>query len=56
MSNPSEPLRRTVKIQASFGSEYQRDVSMKILRELIASWKESVEDTHRNNTVHIKEE
>ena len=56
MEYPTESLRKTTTIQASFGSQYQQDIAMKLLKELFATWKQTVNSAHRDNHVHIKEE
>lgn len=50
---PKNPLHRFVDIEAVFGSEIQRDVAMKVLGELLAAWKSSVESSHTRNKVTI---
>jgi hypothetical protein len=47
-------LIRLVKIKASFGSDIQHDVCMKILREFLEAWKMNVESAHKKNRVTIE--
>jgi hypothetical protein len=51
---PSD-LRRTVTVQTTFGSEFQRDVAMKNFKAALHAWEESVEAGHKNNKVTITE-
>jgi hypothetical protein len=53
MSSP--PLKSTVTIEVSFGSEIQRDVSMKVLRQLLEAWKTNLIAAHQRNKVMIPE-
>ena len=43
----------TVTITASFGSEMQRDVAMRILRKVLAAWEAETERLHQKNRVSI---
>jgi hypothetical protein len=44
-----------ITIDASFGSDMQRDVSMKVLKEFLDAWKANVESAHKKNKVTITE-
>ena len=46
-------LTATVTIEATFGSEIQRDVTVKVLREFLDAWKQNVESNHKRNRVRI---
>jgi hypothetical protein len=46
-------LSATVTIEATFGSEIQRDVSVKVLREFLDAWKQNVESSHKRNRIRI---
>ena len=46
-------LSATVTIEATFGSQIQRDVSVKVLREFLDAWKQNVESIHNRNRVII---
>jgi len=39
----------TLRIEATFGSEFQRAVAIKNLRGLLASWKALAESRHKTN-------
>jgi hypothetical protein len=43
----------TVSIKAEFGSEFQRDVSMRVLRAALSQWKAGVKSAHRKNRVTV---
>jgi hypothetical protein len=43
----------TVTITASFGSDMQRDVAMRILRKVLAEWEAETERLHQKNRVSI---
>ena len=44
-----------MKIDATFGSEIQRDVSMKVLQEFLRAWKTNVEEAHKRNKVVVSD-
>jgi hypothetical protein len=44
---------RLVKIEATFGSDIQHDVSMKILTQFLEAWKMNVEGAHKKNSIVI---
>jgi hypothetical protein len=46
-------LRHSVTIDATFGSEMQRDVALRLLDQLLASWKEMAESHHKKNVIKI---
>jgi hypothetical protein len=46
-------LTYSVRIDATFGSEYQRTVAIKNLDGILASWKSVVEAHHKNNAVTV---
>ena len=48
-------LKETVTIQMTFGSEIQRAVSLKTLRQLLREWQKTVEDAHKKNNITITE-
>lgn len=43
----------TVTITATFGSDLQRDVAMRILRKMLAEWETETEGHHQKNRVSI---
>jgi len=45
-----------VTIEASFGSDLQRDTALKTLADLLAVWKREVESRHKKNKITITEE
>ena len=45
--------RYTIEISASFGSDHQRDVSLRTLNGLLSSWKEITESHHKKNVITI---
>jgi hypothetical protein len=49
-------LNRTITIECRFGSEYQRDVAMRMLGELLIAWKETAESAHKENHINITNE
>jgi hypothetical protein len=48
-------LTRTITIQATFGSDLQRDAAMRTLKAVLRAWEESVEAAHQHNKVTITE-
>ena len=42
-----------VRIEATFGSHFQRSVAVKNLNAAIATWKELVEAQHKKNAVTV---
>jgi hypothetical protein len=43
----------TVSIEASFGSDMQRDVAMRVLREFLDEWKTYTEERHKRTQIII---
>lgn len=46
-------LSYSVRIEATFGSKFQRTVAIKNLNEVLAAWKELVEAKHTKNAVRV---
>jgi hypothetical protein len=46
-------LSYSVRIDATFGSNFQRSVAIKNLNEMLAAWKELVEAKHTKNAVRV---
>jgi hypothetical protein len=46
-------LSYCVRIEATFGTEFQRTVAIKNLNELLAAWKQLVEAKHNKNAVIV---
>ena len=46
-------LSYSVRIEATFGSHFQRSVAVKNLNAAIATWKELVEAQHKKNAVTV---
>ncbi len=46
-------LSETITIAASFGSDIQRDVAMKVLRNMLSAWQTDVEGRHQNNRISM---
>jgi hypothetical protein len=44
-----------ITIEARFGSDIQRDVSMRVLKEFLTAWKANVESAHKKNNITINE-
>jgi hypothetical protein len=42
-----------VRIEARFGSQFQRSVAIKNLNKVLAAWKELVETQHKRNAVTV---
>jgi hypothetical protein len=42
-----------IQISAAFGSDHQRDVGLRTLNGLLASWKEIIESHHKKNVITI---
>ena len=58
MPTPGQPkatpsFHISVTIDATFGSEIQRDVSMKVLKQFLAAWMENVKSAHKKNHVAV---
>jgi hypothetical protein len=43
----------SVRIEATFGSQFQRSVAIKNLNAALATWKELVEAKHKRNAVAV---
>jgi hypothetical protein len=43
----------SVRIEATFGSQFQRTVAIKNLSEVLAAWKALVEAKHKKNAVTV---
>jgi len=46
-------LSYSVRIEARFGSQFQRSVAVKNLNKLLAAWKALVEEQHRKNAITV---
>jgi hypothetical protein len=46
-------LSFSVRIEATFGSRFQRRVAIKNLNSLLAAWKELVEAKHNKNAIRV---
>jgi hypothetical protein len=44
-------LSYSVRIEARFGSQFQRSVAIKNLNKLLATWKAVVEEQHKKNAI-----
>jgi hypothetical protein len=49
-------LGHAVTIEATFGSDHQRAVAVKVLKGLLTAWKVNVESNHKKNAVTITHE
>ena len=55
-TTPDQPkplLRVSIMIDATFGSEIQRDVSLKVLKQFLEAWTENVRTAHKKNKVTL---
>jgi len=43
----------SIVIDATFGSEIQRDVSIKVIKQFIRAWMENVKSAHKKNQVTV---
>lgn len=50
---PKPTLHVSITIDATFGSEIQHDVSVKVLRQFLDAWTQNVEESHKKNKVAI---
>ncbi|HKE24296.1 MAG TPA: hypothetical protein VKB88_18165 [Bryobacteraceae bacterium] len=50
---PKPSLHVSIMIEATFGSEIQRDVSLKVLKQFLGAWTQNVQAAHKNNRVTI---
>jgi hypothetical protein len=46
-------LSYSVRIEARFGSQFQRAVAIRSLNKLLAAWKALVEEQHKENAVTV---
>jgi hypothetical protein len=46
-------LSDAVRIEATFGSQFQRTVAIRNLNGMLAAWKELVEAQHKKNAVTV---
>jgi hypothetical protein len=46
-------LSYAVRIEATFGSQFQRTVAIRNLNRMLAAWKELVEAQHKKNTITV---
>ena len=46
-------LSYSVRIEARFGSQFQRSVAIKTLKSALDAWKELVEAQHKKNAVTV---
>ena len=46
-------LSYAVRIDATFGSQFQRTVAIKNLNEMLAAWKAVVEAQHKKNAITV---
>jgi hypothetical protein len=52
-SSTEEGLSYSVRIEATFGSHFQRSVAIKNLNAALATWKELVEAQHKRNAITV---
>jgi hypothetical protein len=52
MPGANDTIHR-ITIDARFGSDIQRDVSLKVLKEFLGAWKANVESAHKKNNITI---
>jgi hypothetical protein len=55
-TTPDQPkplLHVSITIEATFGSDVQRDVSVKVLKQFLEAWAQNVESSHKKNKVAI---
>ncbi len=46
-------LSYSVRIEAAFGSQFQRTVAIKNLNKMLAAWKALVEAQHKKNAITV---
>jgi hypothetical protein len=46
-------LSYSVRIEARFGSQFQRTVAIRNLNKLLATWKALVEEQHKKNAITV---
>jgi hypothetical protein len=52
-SSTEDGLSYSLRIEATFGSPFQRSVAIKTLNAALATWKELVEAKHKKNAVTV---
>ena len=52
-SSTEDGLSYSVRIEATFGSQFQRTVAIKNLNKLLAAWKALVEEQHKKNAITV---
>ena len=52
-SSTENGLSYAVRIEATFGSQFQRTVAIKNLDKLLATWKALVEEQHKKNAITV---
>jgi hypothetical protein len=52
-SSTEDGLSYSVRIEATFGSHFQRSVAIKNLNGVLGAWKELVEAQHKKNAVTV---
>jgi hypothetical protein len=57
-ASPKQTLHVSIAIDATFGDEIQRDVSIKVLKKFLDAWTQNIEAAHKNNraATTVKEE
>ena len=57
MQTPCEPrntkIHASIIIEATFGSDIQRNVAIRTLARVLEAWKANVESSHKNNKITI---
>ena len=46
-------MKKIVRVEASFGSKFQEEVSMQMLEALLSAWKVQVITQHKKNKVEV---
>lgn len=46
-------LSYSVRIEATFGSQFQRTVAIRNLNRVLATWKALVEEKHKKNAITV---
>jgi hypothetical protein len=52
-SSTENGLSYSVRIEATFGSQFQRTVAIRNLNKLLAAWKALVEEQHKKNAITV---
>lgn len=50
---PDKSFRASVTIEATFGSDMQKSVAMRVLTDFLEVWKQNVENAHEDNEINI---